>query len=128
MRIKRGHVKVYCHRLRVRVERDSSVSSLLQMKILCIWSWLPHEHEVSLFQRTHALYISSYKELHFQLKHRYVASLILHASIDEITFFVQINIFERESFLCSLNESGFSHYFIFIRLSDNRNNKIYKLK
>ncbi len=66
----------------------------------------------------------------------YVASLILHASIAEITaqllslsyvylissgdgaiimiFFVQINILEGRSWLCSLNGSRFSHYFIFI--------------
>ncbi len=82
------------------------------------------------------------------VKHRYyVASLILHASIAEITaqllslsyvylissddgaiiriFFVQINILEG-SWLCSLNGSRFSHYFIFIPLSDNRNSKIYQ--
>ncbi len=82
------------------------------------------------------------------VKHRYyVASLILHASIAEITaqllslsyvylissddgaiimiFFVQINILEG-SWLCSLNGSRFSHNFIFIPLSDNRNSKIYQ--
>ncbi len=42
-------------------------------------------------------------------------------------FFVQINILEG-SWLCSLNGSRFSHYFIFIPLSDNRNNKIYQWK
>ncbi len=79
------------------------------------------------------------------VKHRYYfASLILHASIAEITaqlltlciwfhqtavrlsgFFVQINILEG-SWLCSLNGSRFSHYFIFFPLSDNRNSKIYQ--
>ncbi len=39
-------------------------------------------------------------------------------------FFVQINILEG-SWLC-LNGSRFSHYFIFIPLSDNRNSKIYQ--
>ncbi len=34
----------------------------------------------------------------------------------------------RESWLCSLNGSRFSHYFIFIPLSDNRNNNIYQWK
>ncbi len=34
----------------------------------------------------------------------------------------------RESWLCSLNGSRFSHYFIFIPLSDNRNSKIYQWK
>ncbi len=68
----------------------------------------------------------------------YVASLILHANIAEITaqllslsyvylissnygliirMFVQINILE-----------GSSHYFIFFSLSDNRNSKIYQWK
>ncbi len=84
------------------------------------------------------------------VKHRYyVASLILHASIAEITaqllslsyvylilsvdgaiiriFFVQINILEGRAGLC-LNGSRFSHYFIFIPLSDNRNSKIYQWK
>ncbi len=34
----------------------------------------------------------------------------------------------REIWLCSLNGSRFSHYFIFIPLSDNRNSKIYQWK
>ncbi len=81
------------------------------------------------------------------VKHRYyVASLILHASIAEITaqllslsyvylissddgaiirIFVQINILEGRAGY-SLNGSCFSHYFIFIPLSDNRNSKIYQ--
>ncbi len=81
------------------------------------------------------------------VKHRYyVASLILHASIPKSTaqllslsyvylissddgadyqdVLVQINILEG-SWLC-LNGSRFSHYFIFIPLSDNRNSKIYQ--
>ncbi len=82
------------------------------------------------------------------VKHRYyVASLILHASIAEITaqllslsyvYLISsddgaiIMIFcaddlGRESWLC-LNGSRFSHYFIFIPLSDNRNSKIYQWK
>ncbi len=41
--------------------------------------------EVFLSQRAHTpLYISGWKELHIQLQHRYIASLILHASIAEI--------------------------------------------
>ncbi len=81
-----------------------------------------------------------------QLNRYYVASLILHASIAEITaqllslsyvylissddgaiimIFVQMNILEG-SWLCSLNGSRFSHYFIFIPVSDNRNSKIYQ--
>ncbi len=114
-------------RLHVRVECVSCVSSLLQMKILCIWSWLPHEHEVSLSQRMHALYISGYKDLH-SVKTQICCFSNFTCKYRQNHFFVQINIFERESFLCSLNESGFSHYFIFIRLSDNRNNKIFKWK
>ncbi len=50
-------------------------------------------------------------------------------SSDDVTIinqdFVQINILEG-SWLCSLNGSRFSHYFIFISLSDNRNRKIYQ--
>ncbi len=80
------------------------------------------------------------------VKHRYyVASLILHASIAEITaqllslsyvylissdngeiimIFVQINILEGRAGY-SINGSHFSHYFIFIPLSDHRKRKIY---
>ncbi len=80
----------------------------------------------------------------------FVTSLILHASIAEITaqllslcvaclilseddsiinqdFFVQINRLEVRA-ECSLNESSFSHYFIFILFSDNRNRKKYQWK
>ncbi len=83
------------------------------------------------------------------VKHRYyVASLILHASIAEITaqllslsyvylissddgaiimiFLCRLTSWKGE--LCSLNGSRFSHYFIFIPLSDNRNSKIYQWK
>ncbi len=84
------------------------------------------------------------------VKHRYyVASLILHSSIAEITaqllslsyvylissddgsyykseFLCRLHL-GRESWLC-LNGSRFSHYFIFIPLSDNRNSKIYQWK
>ncbi len=52
------------------------------MKILCIWSWLPHEHEVSFPVR-------DWKDMGFQLK-TYVASLNLHASIAEITAQAQL--------------------------------------
>ncbi len=76
----------------------------------------------------------------------YVASVILHASIAEITaqllplcyvylissdngsiirIFVQINILEGRAGFFSLNGSRFSHYLIFIPLSDNRNSKKY---
>ncbi len=89
-------------------------------------------------------------EQHFNsVKHiYYVASLILHASIAEITaqllslsyvylissddgaiimIFCADEHLGRESWLC-LNGSRFSHYFIFIPLSDNRNSKIYQWK
>ncbi len=39
---------------------------------------------VALLSARAPLYISGWKELRFQLKHRYVSSLILHASIAEI--------------------------------------------
>ncbi len=39
---------------------------------------------VALLSTRTPLYISGWKELRFQLKHRYVSSLILHASIAEI--------------------------------------------
>ncbi len=84
------------------------------------------------------------------VKHRYyVASLILHASIAEITAQLlslsYVHLISSDDgaiimiFLCrltswkgelvmysSLNGSRFSHYFIFIPLSDNRNSKIYQ--
>ncbi len=95
------------------------------------------------------LYICDWKEL----KHRYIASLILHAIIAEIIaqllslsyvlpiwfyrtmarlgyksgFLCRLT-FRKEELKCSLNGSRFSHYFIFIPLSDNRNNKIYQWK
>ncbi len=86
------------------------------------------------------------------VKHRYyVASLILHASIAEITAQLlslsYVYLISSDDgaiimiFLCrltswtgelvtysSLNGSRFSHYFIFIPLSDNRNSKIYQSK
>ncbi len=83
MRIKlRDTVYYHDNRLRVLVERASCTSCLKQIKILCIWSWRSHEREVS--ARAHTSHISSWKELRFQLKHRYIASLILHTSIAEI--------------------------------------------
>ncbi len=84
------------------------------------------------------------------VKHRYyVASLILHASIAEITaqllslsyvylissddgaiiriFLCRLTSWKGELVMYpSLNGSRFSHYFIFIPLSDNRNSKIYQ--
>ncbi len=84
------------------------------------------------------------------VKHRYdVASLILHASIAEITaqllslsyvylissddgaiimiFLCRLTSWKGELVMySSLNGSHFSHYFIFIPLSDNRNSKIYQ--
>ncbi len=84
------------------------------------------------------------------VKHRYyVASLILHASIAEITaqllslsyvylissddgaiimiFLCRLTSWKGELVMySSLNGSRFSHYFIFIPLSDNRNSKIYQ--
>ncbi len=77
MRIKLRDTNVYYHdnRLRVLVERASCISCLKQIKILCIWSWRPHEREVS--ARAHTSHIR-------RLKHRYIASLILHTSIAEI--------------------------------------------
>ncbi len=86
------------------------------------------------------------------VKHRYyVASLILHASIAEITaqllslsyvylissddgaiirtFLCRLTSWKGELVMySSLNRSRFSHYFIFIPLSDNRNSKIYQWK
>ncbi len=86
------------------------------------------------------------------VKHRYyVASLILHASIAEITaqllslsyvylissddgaiiriFLCRLTSWKGELVMySSLNGSRFSHYFIFIPLSDNRNSKIYQWK
>ncbi len=86
------------------------------------------------------------------VKHRYyVASLILHASIAEITaqllslsyvylissddgaiimiFLCRLTSWKGELVMySSLNGSCFSHYFIFIPLSDNRNSKIYQWK
>ncbi len=57
----------------------------------------------------------------------YVASLILHdASIDEITAKLLSLSYVYLSLLRSLNGSRFSHNFIFIPLSDNRNSKIYQ--
>ncbi len=41
-------------------------------------------------------------------------------------FFVQINILEGESWLCSLNGSRFSHISYSFPLSDNRNSQIYQ--
>ncbi len=84
------------------------------------------------------------------VKHRYyVASLILHASIAEITaqllslsyvylissddgaiiriFLCRLTSWKGELVMySSLNGSRFSHYFVFIPLSDNRNSKIYQ--
>ncbi len=84
------------------------------------------------------------------VKHRYyVASLILHASIAEITaqllslsyvylissddgaiimiFLCRLTSWKGELVMySSLNELRFSHYFIFIPLSDNRNSQIYQ--
>ncbi len=84
------------------------------------------------------------------VKHRYyVASLILHASIAEITaqllslsyvylissddgaiimiFLCRLTSWKGELVMySSLNGSRFSHNFIFILLSDNRNSKIYQ--
>ncbi len=86
------------------------------------------------------------------VKHRYyVASLILHASIAEITaqllslsyvylissddgaiiriFLCRLTSWKGELVMySSLKGSRFSHYFIFIPLSDNRNSKIYQWK
>ncbi len=84
------------------------------------------------------------------VKHRYyVASLILHTSIAEITaqllslsyvylissddgaiiiiFLCRLTSWKGELVMySSLNELRFSHYFIFIPLSDNRNSQIYQ--
>ncbi len=90
----------------------------------------------------------------FQLKHRYVASLILHARIVEITaqlsfkflcvaylilldhgtikmykeirIFVQINILERRAGYVVLMGRLSVTIFIFIPLSGSRNRKIYQ--
>ncbi len=97
-----------------------------------------------------ALFSAQRREQHFQLNTDIMlfASLIWHASIAEITaqllflsyvylilsddgsilrIFVQINILEGRAGY-SLNGSRFSHYFIFIPLSDNRKSKIYQWK
>ncbi len=72
-----------------------------------------------------------------------IASLSLHANIEEITaqelscliFCVLFNFIRqrlkllgRESWLCILKGMCFSHYFIFILLTDKSNSHIYKVK
>ncbi len=127
-----------------------SLSSLLALRLLC--SARAHI-SLSLFLSLSLCVCSarSREEQRFNsVKHRYyVASLILHASIAEITaqllslsyvylissddgaiimiFLCRLTSWKGELVMySSLNGSCFSHYFIFIPLSDNRNSKIYQ--
>ncbi len=88
MHIKRGHAQRLLH--------DNHLRVIVEWWFLCILL-VANENSMHLkltaaqarglsFPRAHApLYIGGWKERRFQLKHRYVASLILHANIAEIT-------------------------------------------
>ncbi len=115
----RTHLILYLHSLSL------SISLSLSLRLLCsVPDWN--------------------KEQCFQLKHIYAASSRNHSSA--IVFILCVaylilsddgTIINRDLFcrltswkgeLFSLNISRFNHYFIFIPLSDNKNNKIYKWK
>ncbi len=133
----------------------TSLSSLSLSLSLCICSVQRAHTSLSLsLSLSLALRLLSARQREEQrfnsVKHRYyVASLILHASIAEITaqllslsyvylissddgaiimiFLCRLTSWKGELVMySSLNGSRFSHYFIFIPLSDNRNSKIYQ--
>ena len=155
MRIKRGHANGCCLRcLCTTIVCASELNVLLVYPACSKIKFYASKADCrtsarSLFPSARTLLslrsARGWKELRFQLKHWYVASLILHISITEITaqllsssYSVAYLIFIRRRhdyiFLCrltsrkgelvSLNGSRFSHYFIFIPLSDNKQSNV----
>ncbi len=146
MRLKRRHANSCClrhllayhdNRLCARVERASCVSCLQQIKILCIWSGLPHECEVSLSQThlslsTSALFREWLKQAALSVKTQICcfSNFTCKYSRNHSTFaFILFDFIRRRhdyksGFLCRLTSwkgelfvlmgSHFSHYTVFM--------------
>ncbi len=88
MRIKRGHANGFCLQCLLPRQPSACPSWTCFLCILLVAN--ENIMHLKLTARSMSLFLSlcsasGWKELRFQLKHRYVASLILHASIAEIT-------------------------------------------